>query len=393
MSTRVHGMTAGLSRWITSRHDKGVGGSDPMIYLATFLLALIGVIMVFSASAVVAEDRFHDAGYFLKRQLAWVIGGLVLLHLASRIDYEVWRRAALPGLSVCVLLLVLVLVPMFGTEVNGARRWFRVGPVSVQPSEIAKVAIIFYLAAYLARKEHRLSEFGRGVLPPLIIVGGVAALLLAQPDLGTAVVLGIVAWTLLYLAGARLVHLMGLMAAALPVGAMLLLSAEYRRARVLSFLDPWEHQMTSGYQLVQSFLALGNGGVAGVGLGEGKQKLFFLPEAHADFVLALIGEELGLVGTTVILLLFVGLVVRGCLVAAGTQDRFGYYLALGITLLVGTQALINACVVTGLLPTKGLTLPFVSYGGSSMMMSLFAIGVLMNISRDRRAECRRSRAR
>lgn len=364
-----------------------------MIYLATLLLALIGVIMVFSASAVVAEARFHDAGYFLKRQLAWVVGGMVLLHLASRIEYEVWRHAALPALGASVLLLVLVLVPTIGTEVNGARRWFRIGSVSVQPSEIAKMAIVFYLAAYLARKEHRLDEFGRGFLPPLVIVGSVATLILAQPDLGTAVVLGIVAWMLLYIAGARLVHLMGLMLTALPVGVMLLWSAEYRRARVLSFLDPWEHQMTTGYQLVQSFLALGNGGLAGVGLGEGKQKLFFLPEAHADFVLALIGEELGLVGTTAILLLFVGLVVRGCLVAAATRDRFGYYLALGITLLVGTQALINACVVTGLLPTKGLTLPFVSYGGSSMMMSLFAIGVLMNISRDRQAEGRRSRDR
>jgi cell division protein FtsW len=245
--------------------------------------------------------------------------------------------------------------------------------------------MVFYLAAYLSKKEARVSEFTTGLLPPLIVVGVTAGLILLQPDLGTVVVMGLVAFGLLFLAGARLVHLLGLLLLAVPVVTILILTSPYRRQRLLTFLSPWKDAADAGFQVTQSFLAFGSGGLFGVGLGEGEQKLFFLPEAHTDFVLALVGEELGLVGTSGIILLFGILVLKGFQIAGRAKEPFGQYLALGITLLFGIQALINACVVTGLLPTKGLTLPLVSYGGSSLLTSLIAVGILLSISRDRQS--------
>jgi cell division protein FtsW len=356
---------------------------DHSLLIITIVLALVGLVMVFSASAVVAGNRFHDPGYFLKRQLAWLAFGFLLLHLASHIDYVWWKRLSIPLLGLTMILLVMVLIPSLGVSAKGARRWLRLGLISVQPAEIAKLVAVMYLAAYLAKKEDRLTGFLSGLAPALLVIGVLGGLVLLEPDLGTVVVMGSVAIGLLFLGGARLSHLLSLGLCAVPAVLVLVLSSSYRRQRLMTFLAPWKDASDAGFQITQSFLAFGSGGLFGVGLGEGKQKLFFLPEAHTDFVLALVGEELGLVGTAVIILLFALFVIRGFQVAARARMPFGRYLGMGITLLIGVQALINACVVTGLLPTKGLTLPFVSYGGSSLVTCMFGVGILLNISRDR----------
>lgn len=358
---------------------------DHTLLIVTMVLALVGLVMVFSASAVVAGNRFHDSGYFLKRQLAWLTFGFVLLHVASRVDYVWWKRLSVPLLGLMALLLVMVLIPSLGVAAKGARRWLRLGPISIQPAEMVKLVAVIYLAAYLTKKEDRIKSFSSGLLPVLFVIGVLSGLVLLEPDLGTVVVIGLVTTGLLFLGGAELKHLLGLGLCAVPVVLVLVLGSSYRRQRLLTFLAPWKDASNAGFQITQSFLAFGSGGPFGVGLGEGKQKLFFLPEAHTDFVLALVGEELGLVGTGAIILLFALFVVRGFQIAARARMPFGRYLGIGITLLIGGQALVNAAVATGMLPTKGLTLPFVSYGGSSLVISLLAVGILLNISRDRQA--------
>jgi cell division protein FtsW len=358
---------------------------DHTLLIITMTLALVGLVMVFSASAVVAGNRFQDSGYFLKRQLAWLTFGFLLLHLASHIDYVWWKRLSIPLLGLIMVLLLMVLVPSLGVAAKGARRWLRLGPISIQPAEMVKLITVIYLAAYLTKKEEGITIFRSGLLPALMVVGVLSGLVLLEPDLGTVVVMGTVTVGLLFLAGARLTHLLALGLCAVPAVLVLVLGSSYRRQRLLTFLAPWKDASDAGFQITQSFLAFGSGGSFGVGLGEGKQKLFFLPEAHTDFVLALVGEELGLVGTGVIVLLFALFVIRGFQIAARARMPFGRYLGMGITLLIGIQALVNACVVTGLVPTKGLTLPFVSYGGSSLVISLLGVGILLNISRDRQA--------
>jgi cell division protein FtsW len=357
--------------------------ADGTVLVITVVLALIGLVMVFSASGVVAGNRFHDAIYFLKRQLAWLLFGFILLQIASHLDYLMWRKLALPILIMTAVLLILVLIPSIGVAAKGARRWFKLGSISIQPAEMVKLVVVLYVAAYLTHKGDRVKEFKRGFLPPFIIVGLLSALVLLQPDLGTVVVIGTVTLGLLFLAGARLLHLSALIPLLLLAGGLMIWKSPYRLQRMLTFLDPMKDPMGAGFQVNQSFLAFGSGGPFGVGLGAGKQKLFFLPEAHTDFVLALVGEELGLVGTAAIMLLFGVLIMKGFHIAGRAQDPFGRHLALGITLLIGAQALINAGVATGLLPTKGLTLPLVSYGGSSLLINLLAIGILLSISRDR----------
>lgn len=357
--------------------------ADGTLLVVAVILTLIGLVMVFSASGVVAGNRFHDAIYFLKRQVAWLLFGFLLLQLASRLDYLIWRKLALPILAMTIVLLMLVLIPSIGMAANGARRWLKAGPISMQPAEMVKLVAVLYIAVYLTNKAERIKEFKTGFLPPLIVVGAVCGLVLLQPDLGTIVVVGIVTLGLLFLAGARLVHLLALIPVFWLALAILIWKSPYRLQRLMIFLDPTKDPTGAGFQVNQSFLAFGSGGPFGVGLGAGKQKLYFLPEAHTDFVLSLVGEELGLMGTAAIMLLFGVLILKGFQIAARAQDPFGRHLASGITLLIGVQALINAGVATGLLPTKGLTLPLVSYGGSSLLVNLLAIGILLSISRDR----------
>ncbi|MCS6897823.1 MAG: putative lipid II flippase FtsW [Nitrospira sp.] len=358
---------------------------DHTLLAITVTLALVGLVMVFSASAVVAGSRFHDAGYFLKRQLVWLTFGLLLMQVLSRIDYVWWKRLAVPLLGLTTILLAMVLVPSIGVVAKGGRRWLHAGPIVMQPAEMAKLVLVIYLAAYLARRDDRITLFFAGLGPPLVVFGVMGGLVLLERDLGTVVVMGLTVMGLLFLGGARLSHLLLLGMGGIAVVVILVAGSTFRLQRVMAFWAPWKDPTNTGFQITQSFLAFGHGGLFGVGLGEGKQKLFFLPEAHTDFVLALVGEELGLIGTAGIITLFALFVVRGFQISARARMPFGRYLGMGITLLIGVQALINAGVATGLLPTKGLTLPFVSYGGSSLATSMAGVGILLNISRDRQA--------
>lgn len=369
----------------SQRSGKQRVAADHTLLAVTMTLALVGLVMVFSASAIVAGNRFHDSGFFLKRQIAWLAFGFLLMHLTSRIDYTLWKKLSIPMLLCMLLLLVMVLVPGLGVAAKGARRWLRFGPISMQPAEMVKLVVVIYMASYLTRKGDKIASFREGLLPALIVLGLLSGLVLLEPDLGTVVVIGLVTIGLCFLAGARISHLVTLALCAVPVVMVLVLGSSYRRQRLMTFLAPWKEASAAGFQITQSFLAFGSGGPFGVGLGEGKQKLYFLPEAHTDFVLSLVGEELGLVGTATVILLFAVFVWRGFQIAARARVPFGRHLGVGITLLIGGQALVNAAVVTGLLPTKGLTLPFVSYGGSSLVVSLIGVGILLSISRDRHA--------
>ena len=344
------------------------------------VLLSVGVVMVYSASAIMAADRFHDPYLFLKKQLFWALLGCACLLAVLRVDYRRLERLQWPILIVAGVLLVLVLVPPFAQPINGTRRWLRLGPVSFQPAELAKLALVVYLAAYLARRREGLTDFVHGVLPPVAVAAGLAVLVLAQPDLGSCLTLIAVTFALLFLAGGRARHLAWLVAPALPLLMLAVWAAPYRLRRITTFVDPWADPRGGGFQIIQSWLALGGGGLVGRGVGESKQKLFYLPEAHTDFIFAVIGEELGFLGALAILSLFAVLIWRGLRVGVRAPDAFGAYLALGITVLIATQTLVNLGVVTGSLPTKGLPLPFISFGGSALLITLLSTGVLLNIS-------------
>ena len=353
---------------------------DMWLFGAALVLVSIGVVMVYSASAILAADRFGDPHYFLKRQLFWALLGLGGMWAALAVDYRVLERVALPLLGVAALLLVLVLVPAFGQAINGTRRWLRLGGVSFQPVELAKLAFVIYLARFLSRRGEAVQGFWGGAVPPAVIGGVLAALVLRQPDLGNSLTLLALAFTLLFLAGARPRHLLLLAAPALPLLAVAVYLAPYRWRRILAFLNPESDPRGSGFQIIQSFLAIGSGGLLGRGLGGSKQKLFYLPEPHTDFVFAVIAEELGLIGGVTVIALFMVLIWRGLRAGLRAPDRFGAYLALGLTTMLATEALVNLGVVTGSLPTKGLPLPFVSFGGSALFMTLLSTGILLNIS-------------
>jgi cell division protein FtsW len=353
---------------------------DLWLFATVVALCSVGVVMVYSASAIIAVDRFHDPFFFLKKQFFWAVIGFGCLWVALRLDYRRLERLVVPLLVLSFVLLVLVLVPPFGQVINGTRRWFRAGPLSFQPVELAKFSLVLYLAAFLSRRREQMSSFGQGLFPPLLVAGLMAGLIIAQPDLGNSVALVILTLVLAYLAGARVLHMGAIAAAALPVVGLLIALRPYRWRRMLAFVNPWDDPQGSGFQIIQSFLALGSGGWFGLGLGESKQKLFYLPEPYTDFIFAIIGEELGLVGAAVVVGLFAVLIWRGLRVGLRAPDAFGSYVALGLTVMLATQTLVNLGVVTGALPTKGLPLPFVSFGGSALLMTMFSSGVLLNIS-------------
>jgi cell division protein FtsW len=355
---------------------------DMWLFGVAVVLLSAGVVMVYSASAIVAADRFGDPYFFLKRQLAWAVLGAGALWAALRVDYRRLEALVLPLLVLAAVLLVLVLVPPFGQEINGTRRWIRLGPVSFQPAELAKLALVVYLAAFLARRAEARQDFVRGFAPPLVVAGGLAVLVLLQPDLGNCLTLLVLTLALLYLAGSRVKHLALLLLPALPLLAIAIYLAPYRLRRITAFLDPWTDPRGAGFQIIQSWLALGGGGVVGRGIGASQQKLFYLPEAHTDFIFAIVGEELGFLGAVAMVALFAVLVWRGLRIGLRAPDPFGAYLALGITVLIATQVLMNLGVVTGMLPTKGLPLPFISFGGSALVLTLLATGVLLNISQE-----------
>jgi cell division protein FtsW len=353
---------------------------DMWLFGVAVVLLSAGVVMVYSASAIVAADRFQDPYFFLKRQLFWALLGAVAMLVAVRVDYRYLEKLMVPVLIVAAVLLVLVLVPPFGQAINGTRRWIRFGVVSFQPAELAKLALVIYLAAFMARRQEALTDVRRGLLPPLLVAGAFAALVFVQPDLGNCLTLIALTFGLLYLAGAPIRYLGWALAPAVPLLIIAIYAAPYRWRRMTAFWDPWSDARGSGFQIIQSWLAFGNGGLLGQGIGGSRQKLFYLPESHTDFIFAVVGEELGFVGATAFVALFAVLIWRGLRIGLRTSEPFGAYLALGITLLIATQVLVNLGVVTGLLPTKGLPLPFISFGGSALLMTMLSTGVLLNIS-------------
>ena len=354
----------------------------PDVWLFGLVLALVslGVVMVYSASAIIAAERFGDPYFFLKKQLFWAVLGMLCLWGAMRLDYRRLEHLVMPLLVLSFVLLVLVLVPPFGQAINGTRRWFRIASFSFQPVELAKLALVVYLAAFLTRRQEVVQTFGRGLMPLLLVAGAMAGLTILQPDLGNSLALVLLTLALAYLAGARMLHMAAIALAALPIVAVLIAMKPYRWRRMVAFMNPWDDAQGSGFQIIQSFLALGSGGWLGRGLGESKQKLFYLPEPYTDFIFAIIGEELGLLGAVAVVVLFALLIWRGLRVGLHAPDAFGGYLALGLTLMLATQTLVNLGVVMGALPTKGLPLPFISFGGSALLTTMFASGVLLNIS-------------
>jgi cell division protein FtsW len=355
---------------------------SPDVWLFGVVLALVflGVVMVYSASAIIAADRFGDPFFFLKKQLFWALLGGGLLWAALRLDYRRLERLVVPLLIVSIALLVLVLLPPFGQAINGTRRWFRIGPLSFQPVELAKFALVLYLASFLTRRAEAIRSFWQGLFPILLVAGTMALLTFVQPDLGNSLALVVLTLVLAYLAGARVKHMAWVAAAALPLVALAVALKPYRWRRMVTFVNPWDDPQGSGFQIIQSFLALGSGGLTGRGLGGSKQKLFYLPEPYTDFIFAIVGEELGLLGALGVIALFAVLIWRGLRVGLRAPDPFGSYLALGLTVMLATQTLVNLGVVMGALPTKGLPLPFVSFGGSALLMTMFSAGVLLNIS-------------
>ncbi|MBI5481588.1 MAG: putative lipid II flippase FtsW [Deltaproteobacteria bacterium] len=353
-------------------------GHDLVLFTAVAGLVSLGIVMVYSASAVFARQKYLDAGYFLRRDLCYAAVGFLAMYLGARVDYSVYRRLCYPLLGGAAALLVLVL--FVGARINGATRWLHLGPALFQPVELAKFALWVYLAYSLAKKTEQIKSFTIGFLPHFVVCGLMAALVLKQPDLGTAVVLLATTIVVLFVAGAKIGYIIIAALVMLPIGWKIIVGTPWRLRRILAFLDPWQFRRDVGYQISESLISIGSGGVTGVGLGDGKQKLFFLPEAHTDFLAAIVGEELGLLGLGAVMAIFGVVVWRGLRTAWLARDSFGRYLAFALTIQFSLQALIHLGVVMGLLPTKGLTLPFVSYGGTSLVISMFAAGVLLNIS-------------
>jgi cell division protein FtsW len=352
-----------------------------LIYIVLALL-VIGWIMVYSSSGVVAKMTYNDSFKFLKKQLLFSLIGLIGMVGAMKIDYRRWNVWTYPILAVSILLLIVVLIPGIGLslQVGVARRWLMTPLFTFQPSELAKIALVFFIAYSLTKKGERIKEFAYGFLPIIIVAGVMVILVILEPDMGTAVFMGLLTMVLLFIGGARFSYLFALPLIAAPGFYVFITRFPYAYKRLLAYLHPWEDMQGMGFQIIQSFVALGSGGPWGVGLGDGKQKLFFLPAAHTDFILAILGEEAGFVGIAVTILLFALLIWRGMRVALKTEDTFGAHLAIGITAMIALQVIINMGVVLGLLPTKGLTLPFISYGGTSLVANLVGVGILLNIS-------------
>jgi cell division protein FtsW len=353
---------------------------DPTLVIAVLSLAILGTVMVFSASAVRADtEHGGDGYYYFKRQIFFFIVGVMALVAGAAIPYGIWEKSVIGLLGLTVFLLVLVLTPL-GHSANNASRWFRVGPVSLQIGEFSKLVVVMYMARYLAARGDRLRTDPKLIIPPMMVLGVVFFLVAKEPDLGTAMFIGVLGCAMLFISGVPGRILAGISISFLPVIAYLIMVKDFRVQRMKAFLDPWKEYDGSGFQLVQSFVAFGDGGLFGTGLGAGKSKLFFLPESHTDFILAVIGEELGFMGVAIVLGLFAVLILKGMKVSSSAPDSFGAMLGAGLTLMIGIQALVNCMVVLGLLPTKGLPLPFISYGGSSLLTSMVAAGILLNVA-------------
>lgn len=357
-------------------------GLDFHVIATVVAMVSLGLVLVYSASSVYAEKNFGDAESFLRAQLrALVIGGVALLGL-TQVPTTWLRDKALHIFGACTFLCLIVLIPHVGHVAGGARRWLQLGPFGFQPSEIAKLAVLIMLAKVLAKRESAQGAGAQKLIVPVLLAQIPVALILAEPDLGTALVIELVLGAMIFAAGLRLrtIALMGL--AALPVFYHLVMGTPFRLQRLLGYIDPWAYRSTVGYQVTESLISIGSGGVTGLGLGDGKHKMFFLPEAHTDFIFAILGEELGLLGVLALLATVGVFIWRGLGIARDAKDPFAAFLAVGVVGLVGIPAIFNTCVATGLLPTKGLPLPFVSYGGSNLLVALAATGILLRVAKE-----------
>ncbi len=361
------------------KHEKNK--PDFALSLIVAILLGIGLIMVFSASEVSAYLEEGDSLYYFKKQFLWMIISVAALIFASHFNYKRFKHWSMLILGISIFLLVLVLIPGIGTEVNGSTRWIDLGPIGFQPSEVSKICIVIFMAYHLSLKKNVVGKKFTQLLPSLLIMILICGLIMLEPDLGTAVVIAGTVMIMLFVAGAKKTHMAALITACIGIVAVLIAKAPYRLERLLSFMDPWADPLDSGFQVIQSLYALGSGGLFGAGIGQSKQKFLYLPEEHTDFIFAVLGEETGFVGTTVVILLFVALIWRGYKIAVSAQDSFGRLLATGLTTLIGLQALINIGVVTGSLPVTGIALPLISYGGTSLLLTMTTIGILLNISR------------
>jgi cell division protein FtsW len=353
--------------------------SDKWLFTATLVLVCASLVMVYSASAVIAMDRFHKPTYFLFKQATFALVGLVLMPVLMKLDYRRYREPAVIWTAMALITIALVGV-LFGPRINGARRWFGLAGVGVQPSEFAKLVVILFVAAILERRMDRIDDLRYSLFPIAITIGVFVGLIMLQPDLGTALSIIVIVGAMIFTAGISYRYIFGLLLVSLPAASVVLMSASYRRRRMMVFLNPWQDPLGDGFQVIQSLIAVGTGGVFGRGLMAGVQKLFYLPYPETDFIYAVIGEELGLLGATVILACFCVVAWRGLRTALRAPDRFGAFLAVGLTAMMTAQAFFNISVVLGLLPTKGIPLPFVSFGGSSLLVSMIGMGILLNVS-------------
>jgi cell division protein FtsW len=353
--------------------------SDRVLFGAVVALVLFGALMVFSASAVMAADRYDNGNYFLLRQLAWAAAGLIAVAILMHMDY---RRLASPMVVFPALALefILLVAVLFVNRSHNTHRWFHLGIVSFQPSELAKVVLTLFLAFFLDLRKGQVNDWKHTLAPIVLVSGIMAALVFGGRDLGTTLAIGLVLSAMLFSAGLELRYFAIAGVAALVPLYFLIFHSTYRHNRILAFLNPYTDPLGKGFQIIQSYIAIGTGGITGLGLMEGKQKLFFLPEPQTDFIFSVVGEELGLIGALAVLAVFIVILVRGLRASAACQDDFGRLLAIGLTVMIVGQALVNMSVVLGLLPTKGIPLPFVSYGGSSLLVNLVAVGILLNIS-------------
>lgn len=361
---------------------------DRWLLLVTALLVGLGSLMVYSSTSVVTPalaKKNIDQFFYFKRHIFTMLVAIVFMYIAYKTNTDILKKMAIPLLIFAFVLLILVFVPGIGVSAGGARRWVRLWPSTFQPSELVKLAMVMFLAWYMSKPSYKNDSYVSFVIP-IVIMGLFQLVFLKQPDFGATMSLGILTFAMLILSGIRLRYIGYLTALAIPVVIKLMMEP-YRLKRILSFLDPWKDSQGGGFQLVQSFIALGSGGLTGIGLGESKQKLSFLPESHTDFIFSLVGEELGFIGAAIIVCLFLILFIRGVMIANGATDPFVHYLASGLSMMIALQALINFFVATGLAPTKGLPLPFISFGGSSLLMNVVAVGILLNLSRgeDRRS--------
>ena len=365
-------------------------GVQPLVYdlgllFPVLLLVGVGIVMVYSASSALAIKKFGSGYFFLKKQAMFSLIGIVVLVTFSYIPFRLYRVLVYPVLAAAVVMLVAVAFSGWGVTAGGSARWLQLGPVRFQPSELARLALVIYMAYSMSKKGELLRDFYVGFLPHFLVLGLFTALLLVQPDFGSIVIFAALTWIMLFVGGCRISHLLSVVLVLAPMAWLFMTHAEYRVKRLMSFMDPWQYPADEGYQIVHSLMAFGTGGITGAGIGKGYQKLFYLPEPHTDFIFSVVGEELGLIGVMIVILLYGIMLMRGIRIARHAQDRFGSLLAMGITVTLGLQVCINMGVALGMLPTKGLTLPFLSYGGTSLLINMAAVGIMMNIgARDAR---------